>query len=157
MKRQLFTGLAMLLLAAPVAAQQAQPHHSIQTPEDLAWQPGPGSLQPGAEFVIIEGDPSAEGLFTMRIRMPDGFIIAPHWHPNQERVTVLSGVFHLGSGRTLDRAATQRLPAGSHFSLPPRMEHFAIMEGETIIQLTSEGPWVINYIRAEDDPRMNDR
>jgi hypothetical protein len=157
MKRHVISAAALLLLAGPVAAQQPQQHHSIQTAADLEWQPGPPSLGPGAEFVILEGDPATEGLFTMRLRMPDGFIIAPHFHPNQERVTVLSGVFHLGSGRTFDRAAAQRLPAGSHFSLPPRMEHFAIMEGETVVQLTAEGPWQINYINPEDDPRRNDR
>jgi quercetin dioxygenase-like cupin family protein len=128
-------------------------HHLVYSPADVEWQAGPGSFEPGAEFTVLEGDPSEPGVFTMRIRMPDGFVIAPHWHPNVERVTVLSGTFHLGSGERLDRSAARALEVGSYFSLPPRTPHYAITEGETVIQLTSVGPWQINYVDAGDDPR----
>ena len=152
--------LALLLL--PVVAEtheqrtiqdEGPAEHLIYTPDDIEWQPGPGSFQAGAEFAVLEGDPSQPGVFTMQIRMPDGFVIAPHWHPGVERVTVLSGAFHLGHGNALDREAVQRLPAGSHFSLPPQMRHYAIVEGETVIQLSSIGPWEITYVNPEDDPR----
>jgi len=152
------TALSCLIAFSPVHAQErptAGHEHLIYRPADVAWQPGPGSFQPGAEFAILEGDPAEPGVFTMRIRMPDGFVIAPHWHPNVERVTVLSGTFLLGSGERLDRAAAQRLEAGSYFSLPPEMPHFAIMEGETVVQLTSVGPWEINYVDPADDPRRD--
>jgi hypothetical protein len=119
-----------LLLLPVVAETQEQrtiqdegpAEHLIYTPDDIEWQPGPGSFQAGAEFAVLEGDPSQPGVFTMQIRMPDGFVIAPHWHPGVERVTVLSGAFHLGHGDALDREAAQRLPAGSHFSLPQQRE-----------------------------------
>ena len=85
--------------------------------------------------------------------MPDGYVIPPHWHPVQERVTVLSGTFHLGEGQTVNRQQTQALAAGSYFTLAPQMNHFGVMEGETVIQLTSIGPWQINYVNPADDPR----
>jgi hypothetical protein len=37
--------------------------------------------------------------------------------------------------------------------MAPRMRHFAWMEGETILQLSSMGPWEIVYVNAADDPR----
>lgn len=86
--------------------------------------------------------------------MPDGFQIAPHWHPNVERVTVISGTFRLGHGEELDSQAATPLEPGSYVSMPPGMRHFAIAEGETIIQLTSIGPWIINYVNPADDPRI---
>jgi quercetin dioxygenase-like cupin family protein len=152
----------LIPIAAESQEQGALPdtgptEHLIYTPDDIQWQPGPGSFQPGAEFAVLEGDPSQPGVFTMQIRMPDGFVIAPHWHPGVERVTVLSGAFHLGHGDTLDRQAAQRLPAGSHFSLPPQMRHYAITEGETVVQLSSIGPWEITYVDPEDDPRGSNR
>lgn len=134
-------------------ADRGPEHHLTFRAGDVEWQDGPGSFEPGARFAVLEGDPAEPGVFTMRIMMPDGFVIAPHWHPNVERVTVLSGTFHLGSGDRLDRAAAERLPAGTYTSLPPRTRHFAIAEGETVIQLTSVGPWVINYVNPADDPR----
>ncbi len=128
-------------------------HHLIYEPGEIKWKDGPGSLEPGAQFAILEGNPGKPGVFTMRIRMPDGFRIAPHWHPNVERVTVVSGTLRLGSGKKFDREATKPLKAGSYFSMPPGMGHFVIAEGDTIVQLTTVGPWNINYIEPKDDPR----
>jgi quercetin dioxygenase-like cupin family protein len=167
MRPTLFVAAALSFIIVPVTAEAQQPgaavrdagpaHHLVFRPGDIDWQDGPASFQPGAQFAVLEGNPGEAGVFTMRIRMPDGFVIAPHWHPNVERVTVVSGVFLLGKGDVLDRQATERLGAGSYTSLPPETRHFAIAEGETVIQLTSVGPWQINYVNPEDDPRRQQR
>ncbi|WP_228517797.1 cupin domain-containing protein [Aliidiomarina indica] len=128
-------------------------HHITFTTESVQWLEGPASLEQGAKYAVLEGDPSQTGIFTMRLKLPDGFIIAPHWHPNVERVTVLSGTFKLGQGDTIDTESTHAFTAGSYISMPPEMRHYAIAEGQTIIQLTSQGPWLIHYIHAGDDPR----
>jgi quercetin dioxygenase-like cupin family protein len=127
--------------------------HRIYTVADVQWQDGPSSLPAGAQFALLDGDPSKAGYFALRISLPDGYVIPPHRHPVQERVTVLSGTFHLGHGETVNRQETKALGRGSYFSLPPRMTHFAIAEGETVIQLTSIGPWTIEYVNPSDDPR----
>ncbi|MEX0720937.1 MAG: cupin domain-containing protein [Balneolaceae bacterium] len=128
--------------------------HLLFNTDNVEWQEGPPSLEPGAEFAVLEGNPSEEGVFTMRIKMPDGYEISPHSHPNVERVTVLSGTFLLGSGEQMDKENVETLEAGSYTSMPPEMVHYAITDGETVIQLTSIGPWVINYVNEEqDDPR----
>jgi quercetin dioxygenase-like cupin family protein len=149
------------LLASTVGAQEpdrplADPgpgEHLLYGVADVQWQDGPASFEAGSMVAILEGDPGAPGVFTMRIKMPDGFRIAPHWHPNVERVTVLSGTFRLGSGDVLDPNATTAMGPGSYTSMPPGMRHYAIAEGETVIQLTSVGPWVIHYVNPDDDPR----
>ena len=149
-----------LVLARGAATFADQEHQAagkqiIQTPEALKWQPGPPSLPPGSEFVIVEGDPSKEAYFAFRLRLPDGYRIPPHWHPVFERVTVISGTFHLGHGDKYDAAKMQALPAGSYFAMPPRSRHFARAEGQTVVQLNSVGPWEINYVNQTDDPRRS--
>jgi quercetin dioxygenase-like cupin family protein len=143
--------------AGVVFGTQAAEHAreaAVYTPDQIEWQDGPPSLPAGAEWAILEGDPSKEGeYFAFQIRVPDGYRIPPHWHPVPERVTVLSGTFHLGKGETFDAGATQALPAGSYFTMPAEMRHFARMEGETVFQLNSIGPWDIRYVNPEDDPR----
>ncbi|PSB09077.1 hypothetical protein C7B76_25760 [filamentous cyanobacterium CCP2] len=126
----------------------------LYSPETIEWQAAPPSLEPGAEVALLEGSPSEPGVFTMRIRMPDDFYISPHWHPGVERVTVISGLFQLGRGDELNREATETLEPGSYVSMPPEFRHYAIAEGDTVIQLTSIGPWEVNYINPEDDPRL---
>lgn len=127
--------------------------HLAFRPEDIAWQPGPRSFEPGAQYVVLEGDPGKDGVFTMQLKLPDGFVINPHSHPNVERVTVLSGTFRLGSGVQVDPGVTHALPAGSYTAMPPGMVHFAMAQGETIVQLTSVGPWQIKYVNPAHDPR----
>jgi quercetin dioxygenase-like cupin family protein len=159
---RLIAPMLTFLVASAAHAQEPAPppihdpgpeRHLIYLAGDIEWRAGPASFQAGAHFAVLEGNPSEPGVFTMRIRMPDGFVIAPHWHPNVERVTVIAGTFRVGHGDVLDRAATQALPAGAYFSFPPEMRHFAVAEGETVIQLTSVGPWQINYVDPADDPR----
>lgn len=149
----------MLMFAACEPAEfvdEGPDEHLTYRSGEIEWQEAPASLEPGAEVTVLEGNPGEPEVFTMRIKMPDGFHISPHWHPNVERVTVISGTFHLGSGEELDREAAEALEPGSYTSMPPEMVHYAIAEGETVIQLTSVGPWVINYVDPEDDPRQRE-
>lgn len=138
---------------APGPADQGPGEHLLYQPGDIEWRDGPPSLEPGAQFAVLEGDPGAPGIFTLRIRMPDGFKIAPHWHPKVERVTVVSGVFRLGMGDQLDPQAAQAIEPGGYTAIPVGMRHYALADGETLIQLTSEGPWELNYVNQDDDPR----
>ena len=89
----------------------------------------------------------------MRLKMPDGYRVPPHWHAKQERVTVLSGVLNLGSGDTFEANKTKALQPGTYSSMPPKMTHFAWMTGETVLQLSSMGPWSVTYVDPKDDPR----
>lgn len=152
--------LSILLLAAgPTGVRADEPGHASHweplTPATVQWREGPETMLPGAKMAILEGDPAKHGFFTMRLKLPDGYRVLPHWHPNTERLTVIQGIVHLGAGDRYDAAATRALPAGTYSSMPPRMTHFAWMEGETILQLSSIGPWEIVYVNPADDPRTS--
>jgi quercetin dioxygenase-like cupin family protein len=125
----------------------------MYTPDLIQWKPGPPTLLPGSQMAILEGDPNKPGFFCMRLRFPDGFKVMPHWHPKQERVTIISGTLNLGMGDTYNPAATRALTAGSYSTMPPGTRHFAFATGVTEIQLTTNGPWAINYVNPADDPR----
>ena len=91
--------------------------------------------------------------FTMRLKLPDGFRVAPHTHPKAERVTVIAGTLNIGMGERFDAKATQAMTVGSYGSWPAGMKHFAWFKGETILQLNGIGPWQVNYLNPSDDPR----
>ena len=128
--------------------------HVIVAAEDVRWADAP-SLPPGAKTALLEGDPKAEGFFTMRAKLPANYRIPAHWHPVAERVTVLSGKLHLGMGERFDDSAGTVLAAGGYASMPAGMRHFAWTEGETILQISTIGPWGINYVNPADDPRKS--
>lgn len=126
---------------------------AVFLPANVQWKDGPGSLPAGAKFAILEGDPTKEGVFTMRLTLPDSFKIPPHWHTNVEHVTVLSGMFNIGMGEKFDQSATREMPAGTFGFWPAGMRHFAWAKGETVLQLHGVGPWTITYVNPGDDPR----
>lgn len=126
---------------------------AIYSPKDLKWADAPPVLPRGAKVALLEGDPSREGPFVMRLRLPDGYRVAPHTHPKPERITVLSGTFYIGMGEKFESEKGKEMPAGAYGSWPAGMKHFAWVKGETIIQIHGTGPWSITYLRPEDDPR----
>ena len=123
-------------------------------PADIKWRDGPPSLPKGAQFAVLEGDPSKEGPFVFRVKVPDGYRIPPHTHPKTERVTVISGTFHIGMGDKFDEKAGKAMPAGTFGHWAAGMKHFVWVKGETIVQFHGEGPWTINYVNPADDPRQ---
>jgi quercetin dioxygenase-like cupin family protein len=91
----------------------------------------------------------------MRLRLPDGYRVPPHTHPQPERVTVLSGTLHIGMGGRFDPAKAKAMPAGTFGIWPAGMKHFAWAEGQTVIQVHGNGPWSIHYVNPADDPRQS--
>lgn len=120
---------------------------------EVKWKEGPPSLPAGARFAVLEGDPSKEGFFTMRLWLPDGFKVPPHMHPKVEHVTVISGSFNLGMGETFDQTTTREMSVGTFGFWPAGMKHFAWAKGITVLQLHGIGPWTISYVNPLDDPR----
>lgn len=154
MKKAMLVAIALLVSAGTAAAQDATPPHAvIATPGEIEWVPAPASLPAGARVALLEGDPAQPGPFTLRIWLPDGYVIAPHTHPVNERVTVISGTFQLGMGETFDAGKLNDLPAGTYAAMEPNTPHFARAKGETVVQLNNIGPWAVNYVNPADDPR----
>jgi Domain of unknown function (DUF4437) len=134
-------------------AEAKKAEMSLYPAAEIQWKDGPASLPAGAKFAVLEGDPSKEGFFAMRLWFPDGFKIQPHWHPRVERVTVISGTLNLGMGDKFDQTATRPMPAGTFGFWPAEMKHFAWAKGDTVLQLHGTGPWIITYVNPSDDPR----
>lgn len=159
-KVALFLLLGSAVLSATLGRQVIGQGHSegedmpkVYAPKALKWTDGPPSLPSGAKVAVLEGDPTKEGPFTMRLKVPGGYRIPPHTHPKTERLTVISGTFRLGMGDTFDTGKMMDLTAGTYGFWPAGMKHYAAAKGETVVQLHGIGPWQINYLNPADDPR----
>jgi mannose-6-phosphate isomerase-like protein (cupin superfamily) len=155
--------VAGILPLGPIAAQepqspptQSRPAH-VLTPEHLNWGPAPAILPAGARLAVLEGDPSKAGPFTMRLDMPAGYRIPPHFHQVDEHVTVISGAFQVGMGDAFDEGKLTTLPPGTFGVIPPGMRHFARADKATVIQLHGMGPWGLTYVNPADQPNAASR
>jgi quercetin dioxygenase-like cupin family protein len=144
------TAVACILTASHWAmAQQG----TVVQGDTLKWGAGPPTVPAGAQAAGVVGDATKEGGYVVRLKLPAGYKVAPHVHPNDENVTVLSGTFHIGFGDKFDESKGQALKAGGYALAPKGVQHFAWASEETVIQLHGVGPGGITYVNPADDPR----
>jgi hypothetical protein len=143
---------AWLICSASLFGQGGTPQNAF-TPAQIKWGPAPPFVAAGAKLAVLEGDPTASsGDFTIRLKMPSGYKIAPHWHPKRENVTVISGTFKAGMGDKFEAAKMMTFPAGSFVYLDPDMHHYAQAVGPTVVQVHGMSPLQFNYVNPADDP-----
>jgi catechol 2,3-dioxygenase-like lactoylglutathione lyase family enzyme len=151
------TAVGLLCGACLVFASRAQTGSSAKhafTPDAIPYGPPPAFVPAGAQVAVLEGNPAASsGDYTVRMKMPSGYRIAPHWHPQRENVTVISGTFKVGMGDQFDESKMGDFPAGSFAFLDPDMHHYAMASGEVIVQVHGAAPLEFNYVNPNDDPR----
>jgi hypothetical protein len=141
-----------LLTVSLLAAARPMSQNAF-TPDKIPYGPAPAFLNPGAQLAVLEGDPGAStGDFTVRLKMPAGYRVAPHWHPYRENVTVISGNFKVGMGDTFDESKMATFGAGSFAFLDPSMHHYAMADGPVIVQVHGMSPLQFNYVNPGDDP-----
>jgi hypothetical protein len=136
-----------------VGAQTAASEKHVFLPDAIPYGPAPAFVVAGAQLAVLEGNPgAASGDYTIRLKMPDGYRIAPHWHPQRENVTVISGTFKVGMGDRFDESKMGAFPAGSFAFLDPDMHHYAMASGEVVVQVHGKSPLQFNYVNPNDDP-----
>ena len=149
--------LAVTLLATAAAcATQPADMHSFSPGEkqlarraaDMPYGPGPASVPFPCEMAVLEGSPAEAGLFTIRLRTREPWVMPPHSHPRAERVTVIGGSLGVGFGETVDRAAGQLFSAGDYYVNAPGATHFVWTDGPVELQITALGPWEVHPVGA---------
>ncbi len=141
---------AVSLSTAAFAGPPAKKAEMINA-ADLKWGPAPPDLPKGAQLAVMHGDPTKATQFAMRLKVPDGYKVPPHWHSHDEELTIISGtlVLHMGDTMTAD---PHSLDAGAYHFLPGKMHHAAEAKGATIVQINGMGPFDIHYLNAADNP-----
>src|SRR3954468_455296 len=93
---------------------------------DLKWGSAPPTLPKGAEITVLSGDPSKDGPFVLRLKMPSGYKVPAHNHPTDEGATVISGNFHIGMGDKLDETKAIELTAGGEGEAAPQKKNHCL-------------------------------
>ena len=143
--------LALLVVTGTgaVADDMKMPLNASQ----IKWGPAPNFLPKGAQAAVLSGDPTKEGPYVVRLKIPAGYKIGAHNHPTAEMVTVISGKFHLGMGDKLDQKKGMLLTVGGYAEAPAKMNHYAWASSPTIVQVHGQGPFAVTYVNPADDPR----
>jgi hypothetical protein len=132
---------------------QAKPEAIAITPSEIKWETQGGLAMAGIEQAKLVGDPSKSGPYTIRLRFPAGYKLAPHTHPDYREVTILSGTWYTGYGEKFDGAILKALPAGSFYTEPANLAHFVEVREPVMIQVSGTGPSGRAFVNPADRPK----
>jgi len=157
----LAAGFSLGLVALPVAHGDGDEMTVKMTgnfvtadPENIKWVANK-SAPYGMQIVVLFGDPTKPGPYVFRAKMPSGYKLPPHKHPDERSVTVLKGTYWSGVGERYNPMAMKEFQAGAFYITKANVPHYAWARSEVIIQEMGEGgqEHTIEYINPDDDPR----
>src|SRR5215467_5720733 len=120
-------------LATSVAAQGAS--EGFVNSKDIKWGAAPPSIPKGAKIAVLQGDPGKPGPFVMRLMVPPGYKIAPHWHTQDESLTVISGTLYFGAGDKVETSKAHTVTPGSFHFLSGKDHHYLVAKSQAVIQI----------------------
>ena len=151
------TFIGAVIGGAGAHAQTEQNPQQRLTPKEIKWSAASSAAgtsgAAGLQTVVLKGDPTKPGLYTLLLRLPPNTKIQAHSHKDDRTAVVVSGLWYFGYGREFNEAALKELPAGSFYTEPPGVDHFAMTKGqETVIEITGYGPSGTTYVDPKNDP-----
>jgi quercetin dioxygenase-like cupin family protein len=147
--------LGIFFCAIAYAAPPLSPQVRV-TPDDVdaiqAHDSGAGtSGVAGIRTTVVAGDPTKAGPYTIRLSIPPNTKIQAHTHRDNRTAVVVAGVWYFGYGRVADAAAEKALPAGSFYTEPGGVAHFAETKAEKVtVYITGSGPTDTVYVNERD-------
>ncbi len=97
---------------------------------------------PGLGYAVLAGDPSKEGVYVIRMRLPGNQLFPPHFHDEDRHITVLSGSWYFGAGDTGKCGDALEMKRGAYVIHPKGAIHFegTCSSRGAEIQVTGRGP-----------------
>jgi len=107
----------------------------------------------GVHTKILAGDPAGAGFYSILLFVPAHTTIQAHSHRDDRMATVVSGNWQFGYGTHFDESALKPLPAGSVYSEPGGVNHFArTTDTPVVVHVSGSGPTDTRYFNPADDP-----
>ena len=139
--------LSMLALVLAAGAARAAPDPTVMSfklPDEIVWT---GDPKAGPQTAKLWGDPEKAGPYAVLVKWPPHMMSRPHTHPYDRFITVISGTWWVGSGKTYDPDATTPMPPGAfvtHFAGQPHYD--GAKEEAAIIEIVGQGPATITPV-----------
>ena len=150
MHKLILVSAAAVLVASPGMAKTKA---AAAAPAELKWGPAPPALPSGAQIAVVKGDPMKKGPFTIHLKMPANYAVPPHWHPTDEKVTLVSGKLGYGMSDQLNRSKAKALGQGESVTMKAKEHHWVMTADGAEVEVSAMGPFVITYVDPNADPR----
>jgi quercetin dioxygenase-like cupin family protein len=144
---------ALMLSASALAQTGGQTVRLEDVPWPSARAGGAGtSGTSGIDTVVLKGDPTKAGLYTLMLRVAPNVRIQAHSHKDDRVATVVKGTWYFAYGEKFNEVSLKPLGPGSFYTEPPGVAHFAMTKEEVILQISGTGPSSTTYVDPANDP-----
>ena len=116
-------------------------------------QPAPTHVVPlktfpkDQRFEAVSGDIKKAGeVYVIRIHSEAGYIVMPHFHPEDEHIVIVKGSWALGMGERFNPGALEIMDVGTYGLVAKKMAHFARSRTDAIVQVHGIGPFTTTYV-----------
>jgi quercetin dioxygenase-like cupin family protein len=156
MKARIAAVSLVLVLAAAYASPAPSPQLRL-APEEVDAMPahdsGAGtSGVAGIRTTVVAGDPTGPGPYLIRLSIPANTRIHAHTHRDNRTAVVVAGVWYFGYGPAASAAEEKALPAGSVYTEPAGIAHFAETKSQgVVVYITGSGPTDTVFVKTRDD------
>jgi quercetin dioxygenase-like cupin family protein len=151
----LIDAIAPTFIANVASAEDARERPMPASAFDFSKAEGAGAGTfgvTGIQTIVLKGDPTKHGLYTILLRVPAHTKIAAHHHPDDRIATIVSGPWYFGYGAEFDETRLRALPPGSFYTEPPNDNHFAeTRDDDVLVQISGLGPTGTTYVDATDN------
>lgn len=108
-------------------------------PEQIPWS---GRTPAGNQFANLVGDPDRPGLYVQMFKWLAGNHFShPHFHPNDRFITVLQGIWWVGSGTRFQPNNTVPMPVGAFVTHFGKQIHFdGAKDEDAVLLIVGDGP-----------------
>ncbi len=127
-------------------AQEVPSGVTALTPDQLVFGESPRA--PGVLTAPLLGTPGKAEYYVFRARYPPNTVNAPHHHPGDEELTVISGTLYIGHGKSMDRDKATAYPPGSYIREPAGSVHYLFTLNEVVeVEVRGMGPRQNIYLK----------
>lgn len=104
---------------------------------DIQWDEPSNRVQ----TKMLQGNPSEDGLYIMRIRFPAGQSSSPHHHSQDRFITVIEGTWYAGTDASHDMSKATPIPAGGFMKHPAGAVHYdGAKDKAVVVEIRGMGP-----------------
>lgn len=139
--------LSSFLFSVAVHAETLSSGFVVVKEDQIIWR----TSEQGVKQATLYGDPSKPGIYVVRNIFPAGIWSAPHLHDQDRYITVMRGIWYVGSGPEWDSKDSIPVPAGSFMLHPANGVHFdGAMAADTEVQIIGMGPVKTTWIYPKE-------
>ena len=142
-KKRLVLSTLVALLTITARSQQSAPDPQAAPPHVVPLRAFPKDQR----FEVVSGDFRKPGaIYVLRIHSEAGYVVMPHFHPEDEHIVVVKGSWALGMGERFSPSTLETMDVGTYGLVAKKMAHFARSRTDAIVQVHGIGPFTTTWV-----------